>query len=345
MEWDSLSEEDQIKQQEEWIKFLNNPNTISQFSEACKNIGQTAVAIDDDFRTVKNGFAELVKKHGEYFPDVEKVYARRWNELKARWNGESGILWSSRELAARTAAALSDYGLNLIIVQKIACKGDLEGARAELKQYVKRHPVHVSNQVADDFIILKNDIRDFSKAFTKYVEEQKQKASEDAKKYEAEIKQFQAEVDSLDRKVRSAVIALGCTWLFGILSTVPAGFLLTYIAQRREAKAKLEQAKANLALTVKKQQALAGMQTNFAHLKPNIDDICTKLGVFASIWAFATEQSIEIDSALDEGIKVITRKKFKVKLEFLIKQIEPLREGMRQYSTQITTSQAASSVE
>lgn len=37
--------------------------------------------------------------------------------------------------------------------------------------------------------------------------------------------------------------------------------------------------------------------------------------------------------------------KFKVKLEFLIKQIEPLREGMRQYSTQITTSQAASSVE
>ncbi|KAF7760575.1 hypothetical protein Agabi119p4_11251 [Agaricus bisporus var. burnettii] len=327
MEWDSLSEEDQIKQQEEWIKFLNNPNTISQFSEACKNIGQTAVAIDDDFRTVKNGFAELVKKHGEYFPDVEKVYARRWNELKARWNGES------------------DYGLNLIIVQKIACKGDLEGARAELKQYVKRHPVHVSNQVADDFIILKNDIRDFSKDFTKYVEEQKQKASEDAKKCEAEIKQFQAEVDSLDRKVRSAVIALGCTWLFGILSTVPAGFLLTYIAQRREAKAKLEQAKANLALTVKKQQALAGMQTNFAHLKPNIDDICTKLGVFASIWAFATEQSIEIDSALDEGIKVITRKKFKVKLEFLIKQIEPLREGMRQYSTQITTSQAASSVE
>lgn len=56
------------------------------------------------------------------------------------------------------------------------------------------HPIHVSNKVAENFTKLKNDVQDFSMDFTKYVEEQKQKLSEDAKKYEDEIKQLQTQI-------------------------------------------------------------------------------------------------------------------------------------------------------
>ncbi|EKM77516.1 hypothetical protein AGABI1DRAFT_121934 [Agaricus bisporus var. burnettii JB137-S8] len=332
MEWNSLSEEDQNKQQEEWIKYLNKPDTLEKFGEACKNIGQTAVAIDDDFRTVKKGFTELVTRYGRDFPDVERVFVQRWDALKARWNGESGILWSSRELAARTAAALSDYDLNLRLVQEIACKGDLEDARAELKQYVKTHPIHISKKVADNFKNLKNEIKDFSQDFTNYIEDQKQKLSSEARKYEEDIWRLQNEIS------KDAAYALGFSWLLGLLAMIPATFLIIHTIQRREVQAKLDRVKADLAEVARKQQALASMQADFAHLKPNIDDICTKLGIFAGIWAFAIEQTIEIDTALEDGMNVITSKKFKLKLDFLRAQIKPLQEGMRQYSTQITAS-------
>lgn len=55
-----------------------------------------------------------------------------------------------------------------------------------------------------------------------------------------------------------------------------------------EVQAKLDRVKADLAEVARKQQALASMQADFAHLKPNIDDICTKLGIFAGIWAFVS---------------------------------------------------------
>ena len=67
------------------------------------------------------------------------------------------------------------------------------------------------------------------------------------------------------------------------------------------------------------------MKTDFEVLKPHIFDICSNLGIFASIWAFVstffevlfsllirmiemTEQSTEISAALNEGIHVITTK-------------------------------------
>ncbi|KAF7760573.1 hypothetical protein Agabi119p4_11249 [Agaricus bisporus var. burnettii] len=342
MEWDSLSEEDQNKRQEEWIKYLNKPDTLEKFGEACKNIGQTAVAIDGDFRTVKNGFTELVKKYGNDFPEVGSVFVRRWDGLKARWNGET------------------DYGVNLRLVQEIACKGDLEGARAELKQYVKTHPMHISTKVADNFKNLKNEMEDFSQDFTNYIEDQKQKLSSEARKYEEDIRRLQSEISKIDGKAGCYIqppVSLHFThfaalnrletlltpwvspgYLEYLLAMIPATFLIIHTIQRQEVQAKLDRVKADLAEVARKQQALASMQADFAHLKPNIDDICTKLDIFAGIWAFAIEQTVEIDTALEDGMNVIASKKFKLKLDFLRAQIKPLQEGMRQYSTQITAS-------
>jgi len=77
------------------------------------------------------------------------------------------------------------------------------------------------------------------------------------------------------------------------------------------------------------------MQADFEALKPHIDDICSKLGIFAMIWAFMTEQSVEVKTSLNEGLHVLSTKKFKIKLDLLRKQVEPLKEGMRKYATQI----------
>ncbi|EKM77515.1 hypothetical protein AGABI1DRAFT_108038 [Agaricus bisporus var. burnettii JB137-S8] len=341
MEWDSLSEEDQIKQQEDFMNFLNKPETLEKFGEACKHIGQTAVAIDEDFRAVKSGFTELVKKHGSDFPEVGSVFVRRWDGLKARWNGETGILWSSRELAANTAAVLSGesffhYKMNLELVADIQGDDDLIDAQKELKQFVETHPIHVSNKVAENFAKLKDDVQDFSMDFTKYVEEQKQKLSEEAKKYEDEIKQLQTQISEINVKIAAAAIALACSLAIGIVDAlIPLTAFISILAERMTAEQKLNTAQANLANTVRKQRALAAMQVDFEKIKPNIDDICTKLGVFAGIWSFASQQSALVNTELQEGMKVLTNKAFQAKLGLLIAQVEPLKEGMRQYAMQV----------
>ncbi|XP_006461443.1 hypothetical protein AGABI2DRAFT_192947 [Agaricus bisporus var. bisporus H97] len=334
--WESLTEDEQIEHQEEMTKILEDPDTLKQFSEACKNIGQTAVAIDENFRTVQKGFNDLVEKYGADFPDVGRVYVPKWAGFMARWNGDTGMLWSSRKLAAETAASLTDYGINLALIADIQSQDDLEGAQMELKQYVEKHPVEIATRVSDQFKDLRNDIGDFSKDFTAYIEEQKQKLTEDAAAFEADILKYQAEIAELNEKIKIAGITLGFSFIFGVFSAIPAGFLIDFLVKRGKAQENLNQAQANLARTIAKQAALAAMQADFEKLKPNIDQICNDLGVFASVWAFATEQTTEINIALDEGMEVLTRKKFIVKLNLLIAQIEPLKEGMRQYATQIT---------
>ncbi|KAF7782841.1 hypothetical protein Agabi119p4_2217 [Agaricus bisporus var. burnettii] len=332
----SFSEEEIIKEQEEITKFLEEPGTVAKFSEACKNIGQTAVAIDENFRIVQKGFADIVEKYGKDFPEVGNVYVPQWNGYMARWNGETGMLWSSRKLAAETAAALTDYGINLGLIADIQSPDDLEGAKLELEQYVEKHPVHIAKTVAEDFENLKTDIQGFSKDFTAYIEEQKQKLTEDAERFEAEIKQLQETITKLNVEIVVAVIALGCSFALGIVEGFLAiGPLLKLIADRIAAQRDLNTAQANLKATIEKQKALAAMQADFEKLKPNIDDICTKLGVFADIWTFATDQSAAINTELQEGMEVLTRKKFQTKLHLLMAQIEPLKEGMRQYASQI----------
>ena len=78
-----MSEEDQIKEQEKMIKELENPDTRTKFVEACKNIGRTAVAIDNDFLFIKDGFADLVKKYDSDFPKVKSEYVPRWDGFRA----------------------------------------------------------------------------------------------------------------------------------------------------------------------------------------------------------------------------------------------------------------------
>ena len=78
-----MSEEDKIKEQEELIEVLNKPDTLQIFVDACEKIGQTAVAIDNDFIIVKDGFNELVKKYGKDFPKVKAHFVSRWEEFMA----------------------------------------------------------------------------------------------------------------------------------------------------------------------------------------------------------------------------------------------------------------------
>ncbi|XP_006458836.1 hypothetical protein AGABI2DRAFT_123551 [Agaricus bisporus var. bisporus H97] len=100
-EWNTLSEEDKVKQQEEMTKHLNDPATLAKFKEACQNIGQTAVSIDNDFRVVQKGFAELVQKYGKDFPDVGQLYAPKWDGFMAvsdfslRYCPETNLLHTS----------------------------------------------------------------------------------------------------------------------------------------------------------------------------------------------------------------------------------------------------------
>ena len=55
-----------------------------------------------------------------------------------------------------------------------------------------------------------------------------------------------------------------------------------------EAQDNLDNAKAGLERVKGAQNALAGMQADFEALKPLIDDICSKLGFFAMLWAFVS---------------------------------------------------------
>ena len=93
-----------------------------------------------------------------------------------------------------------------------------------------------------------------------------------------------------------------------------------------EAQDELDKAKAGLKRVKGAQNTLASMQADFKALKPHIDDICSKLGIFAMIWAFVsaffllccfsflirmvemTEQSVEVKTSLNEGLQVLSTK-------------------------------------
>ncbi|XP_006461465.1 hypothetical protein AGABI2DRAFT_136485 [Agaricus bisporus var. bisporus H97] len=134
-------------------------------------------------------------------------------------------------------------------------------------------------------------------------------------------------------------MALGCSSVFGILSDIPVGSIGQYVVQRNEAQTNLSQTKfgavGKISDTLLRIFALKSMQADFEKLKPGIVNICHELSSFASVWAFATEQAIEINVALNEGMEVLTRKKFQLKLALLIVQLEPLREGLKIYAAQI----------
>ncbi|KAF7783225.1 hypothetical protein Agabi119p4_2601 [Agaricus bisporus var. burnettii] len=60
----------------------------------------TSARVLIDFTIVLNSFVSLAEKYGNQFPDLLTKYVPRWVALMARWTGSSGLLWSSRKLAA-----------------------------------------------------------------------------------------------------------------------------------------------------------------------------------------------------------------------------------------------------
>ena len=68
--------------QEDILKVLQDSETTTKFSEQCKNIGQTAVAIDTSFKRVHDGFVEIIEKYGKDFPEVVD-YGAQWDGFRA----------------------------------------------------------------------------------------------------------------------------------------------------------------------------------------------------------------------------------------------------------------------
>ncbi|XP_006461467.1 hypothetical protein AGABI2DRAFT_192964 [Agaricus bisporus var. bisporus H97] len=351
IEWESLPEEDQIKQQEEMTKFLQEPSSIEQFIEECKAIGRKAAAIESDFTIVLNSFVSLAEKYGAQFPDLLTKYVPRWVALMARWTGSSGLLWSSRKLATETADALAEYEKVLLLIADIHDQSELEGAQSALRDYVAKHPIDIAIEVADGFKTFRLDILQFSDDFSKFVGNHS--SSTDATSFEASIKsmkQCQEIIVGLNEKVYKSAMALGCSSVFGILSDIPVASIGQYIVQRNEAQANLVKAKSGFvnntadsisdiikrfSIQAQKYFALLSMQAEFERFKPNIINICQELVSFAYVWTFATSQSIAINVALEEGMVAITRLKFKAILRLAIAQIEPLREGLKIYAAQM----------
>ncbi|EKM76044.1 hypothetical protein AGABI1DRAFT_122915 [Agaricus bisporus var. burnettii JB137-S8] len=339
VEWDFVSVEDQFKQQEEMTKFLQKSDTTEQFIEECKKVGQKAAAIGGDFRTVMNGFLDLAAKYGDFFPHVRNVYVPRWQGLMARWNGPAGMLWSSKNLAIETANALTDYGRVLALIADIKTQSELAGAQSALRAYVANHPVDIATKVADGFKNLRIDLQDFSDDFAKYVGNFCSAAAVASMAVSIKsISQCQETIAGLNVKIQEYAMALGCSSVFGILPDIPVGSISHYVVQRNEAQANLGKVKSGIASwfdDIIRNMLLRAMQEEFEKFKPNINDICDELSSFAYIWAFGTLQSIELNVALNEGMVVLTRKKFQLLLALLIVQIEPLRDGLRVYAAQI----------
>ncbi|EKM81332.1 hypothetical protein AGABI1DRAFT_112993 [Agaricus bisporus var. burnettii JB137-S8] len=344
IEWDSLPEEDQIKQQEEMTKFLQEPSSIEQFIEECKAIGRKAAAIEGDFTIVLNSFVSLAEKYGAQFPDLLTKYVPRWVALMARWTGSSGLLGSSRKLATETADALTEYEKVLLLLADIQDQNELEAAQRALRDYIAKHPIDIAIEVAYGFRNFRADILEFSDDFSKFVGNHS--SSTDATSFEASIKsmkQCQETIAGLNEKVYNSAMALGCSSMFGILSDIPVASISQYVVQRNEAQANLVKAKSgfvdntadSISDIIKRYFALLSMQAEFERFKPNIINICQELVSFAYVWTFATSQSIEINVRLEEGMEAVTRLRFKLTLRLAIAQIEPLREGLKIYAAQM----------
>ena len=59
----------------------------------------------------------------------------------------------------------------------------------------KGHPIHIDPNVADRFKDLRDDIQQFSLAFTKYLEEKKQELDREATRLQGVIEGIRAEIE------------------------------------------------------------------------------------------------------------------------------------------------------
>ncbi|KAF7761651.1 hypothetical protein Agabi119p4_9643 [Agaricus bisporus var. burnettii] len=167
------------------------------------------------------------------------------------------------------------------------------------------------------------------------MEEQGQNLTKEAETYEADLSRYQKEVDKFNKQIEAAAKSLSCAGIFGILAIIPLINFVKLVRQRNSAVANRDKAKNNLAEVSRKQESLAAMQADFEKFRPNIEDICLKLGIFAGIWAFVTSQSIQLNESLEGGMRVVTERKFVAKLANLRAQIKPLVEGLNAYVVQI----------
>ena len=79
--WDSLTEDERMAHQQEVLKVLEEPNTVAKFVEQCKNIGNTANAINTSFKRVKDGFDNIIKNYSKDFPEAIG-FGAQWNDFR-----------------------------------------------------------------------------------------------------------------------------------------------------------------------------------------------------------------------------------------------------------------------
>jgi len=251
-----------------------------------------------------------------------------------RWDG---YLRDSRVVASEHVTILRRFDqVYLEKVEQIQTNQDRLNVIAELQQFIDEDHSN-STRLSENFLALKRDIEHFVVVFDQWVIDQGVALDNQAKALQAQLVQLLREIESLDKQIRDASIALAVSGgLLNIIGLIVAGSLLaTYRRRRAEKAGELHRKQLELANANQRQVALAHLKTEFDIFKPDIALMCENLVSLAEIWSSVRSQCVQFQSHLKGGTGAETNMRFKLEVRLAREVCLPLMEGLRKYSAKL----------
>ncbi|TEB33804.1 hypothetical protein FA13DRAFT_1789631 [Coprinellus micaceus] len=315
---------------------LQDPEKDKEYQANVEQVGVWANEVDAAFGRVMRSMEDMVQRYGSQFPELAG-FRDDWNGYNARWVSHLAL---SRDVASEDVTILRRFDqIFLAMVENIVTDQDREDAIIELQSFIDEDHSD-SDRMAKGFYALQADIQKFLDRFNKYVEDKGEELKQRAKELQVTINGLQSTISDLNWEIAAAIIALigaalGATTILGLLLGVVAAeaTLMLLVARRLDAELKLQQAQRDLAEVNATQKVLAYIKTEFVGLKPDINLICEKLGLFGDIWQGIRSDSIRFQTQLKKGLEPVSDARFKREIRLERAMCKPMQAGLEMYAS------------
>ncbi|TEB26954.1 hypothetical protein FA13DRAFT_1795203 [Coprinellus micaceus] len=313
----------------------SGPEKAKAYQANIEQVGVWANEVDAAFDRVTRSLQDMVERYGSRFPELAG-FRDDWNGYNARWVSHLAL---SRDVASAHVTILRRFDqVFLDMVESIVTDQDREDAIIELQSFIDEDHSD-SDNMAKGFYALQTDIQDFLLHFDQFVEDKGEELKQQAEELRVTINGLQSTISDLNWEIAAAIIALigaalGAATVIGLLGVVAAeATLILLLARRLEAELDLQKAQRDLAEVNAMQEALAHIKTEFAGLKPDINLICEKLGLFGDIWKNIRSDSIRFQTQLKKGLDAVSDVRFKREIRLARAMCKPMQAGLERYAS------------
>ncbi|KAK0189707.1 hypothetical protein F5146DRAFT_1139112 [Armillaria mellea] len=329
----------------------------SALMQEMEQLSGYALDIENGFRKVTKVLADI--KTSGASADMRETCAtlhKKWSEHHTEY---VELLWRSREVAGKARSAVEDFSKTLLPYIQDPTE-TIESKKEELQNQKKKldqDRIQAAN-ISQSFNDLSDKVKTFTDDFEVVVKKFNIPAQkEKIKELDVQLQLLKDTLEGLNKKITILVAALaisaaavGITGLLGFLcpyfwigTAVAAvgagvsGVMLIKAQQERddterlikETEAKRVEAQADL-------EVMQALQAALTKIRPSAQEICTKLGAFASVWATIRADIQEIEEKIDYAENTTKEKLFLSRVKAIQTMYELLAKGLYKYERIVT---------